>query len=562
MKEKLIRIREMISEANRHSETMRQRFSQYIILMIGFILALILFLMNVFGFIDPVSAGVNKTLTSALQESISRTEHNAEVLAAYADSFSTELSEKIEMILDKEELSFEDLKDNQQALMKLHSAAYPIIYDHMRVAPCSGIFYFLNTTVNSTLPVESRSGIYLKYKNIYSENTIYNEITMARGFSEIARLNDISLHNNWDLENDLGLFPQVDEMMDHDVYPGDYPYIVTDAYSFKSKWENFRMLLTPLLDRQGQVIGVCGYEVSNSYLALMNQVDRQEQKEIIYGLFKKRGDYYEGQVSFNPFRQNSVETTLFSMEKDGKFVKIEDQNSHYIAKTEPINMGESEFVIAAMLPMEYYDDIVHQGVVRVTLVLVIFMICVLIGSFFISSRYLSPILKGLEKIRSNDNEMENTGILEIDDLFGYLAERNDVQQSEIRDLKQQRSTAEKQAEEARSNYEKTKSRYETVQSEIDRLAYERNKEIDPDDYEAFVQGIQQLTPTEKEIFEYYLQGHTVKEILEIAEIKESTLRYHNRNIYSKLGVNSLKQLLRYAALMKWQNENRNDGKSE
>ena len=42
----------------------------------------------------------------------------------------------------------------------------------------------------------------------------------------------------------------------------------------------------------------------------------------------------------------------------------------------------------------------------------------------------------------------------------------------------------------------------------------------------------------------------MKEILEIASIKESTLRYHNQNIYSKLGVNSLKQLLRYAALMR------------
>ena len=58
-----------------------------------------------------------------------------------------------------------------------------------------------------------------------------------------------------------------------------------------------------------------------------------------------------------------------------------------------------------------------------------------------------------------------------------------------------------------------------------------------------------LTPAERKIFAYYLSGKTVKEILAVASIKESTLRYHNKNIYSKLGVNSLKQLLRYAALM-------------
>ena len=38
-----------------------------------------------------------------------------------------------------------------------------------------------------------------------------------------------------------------------------------------------------------------------------------------------------------------------------------------------------------------------------------------------------------------------------------------------------------------------------------------------------------------------------------ADLREA-LRYHNKNIYSKLGVNSLKQLLRYAALMRQDDE--------
>ena len=75
-------------------------------------------------------------------------------------------------------------------------------------------------------------------------------------------------------------------------------------------------------------------------------------------------------------------------------------------------------------------------------------------------------------------------------------------------------------------------------------------EIDPDNYQRFLDGIHTLTPAEHRIFKHYLDGRTVKEILEIASIKESTLRYHNQNIYSKLGVNSLKQMLRYAALMR------------
>jgi DNA-binding CsgD family transcriptional regulator len=45
---------------------------------------------------------------------------------------------------------------------------------------------------------------------------------------------------------------------------------------------------------------------------------------------------------------------------------------------------------------------------------------------------------------------------------------------------------------------------------------------------------------------------SVKDIVGILSVKESTIYSHNKNIYSKLGINSLKQLLRYAALMRQQ----------
>ena len=90
---------------------------------------------------------------------------------------------------------------------------------------------------------------------------------------------------------------------------------------------------------------------------------------------------------------------------------------------------------------------------------------------------------------------------------------------------------------------------ESAQKEIARLAYSRKTEVDPGDYAQFLEGFKMLTPKEREIFDYYVSGKTIKEIQDAAGIKESTIRYHNRNIYSKLGVNSLKQLLRYAALM-------------
>jgi DNA-binding CsgD family transcriptional regulator len=86
--------------------------------------------------------------------------------------------------------------------------------------------------------------------------------------------------------------------------------------------------------------------------------------------------------------------------------------------------------------------------------------------------------------------------------------------------------------------------------ELSRLAYDRKNEVDPYQYELFLTGLDSLTPTEREIFDLYVQGKETKEITRIKGIRESTLRYHNRNIYSKLSVRSLKQMLRLSAVMK------------
>ena len=67
--------------------------------------------------------------------------------------------------------------------------------------------------------------------------------------------------------------------------------------------------------------------------------------------------------------------------------------------------------------------------------------------------------------------------------------------------------------------------------------------IAPERLECFMNGLRQLTPTEREVFDAYIARATTKEVMAKLNIKESTLKYHNRNIYGKLGVSSRKELL-------------------
>ena len=75
-------------------------------------------------------------------------------------------------------------------------------------------------------------------------------------------------------------------------------------------------------------------------------------------------------------------------------------------------------------------------------------------------------------------------------------------------------------------------------------------EISADKLLIFSNGREALTPTEFLIYESYLMGKSTKDILTELNIKENTLKFHNKNIYSKLGVSSRKELIAISKAIK------------
>lgn len=71
---------------------------------------------------------------------------------------------------------------------------------------------------------------------------------------------------------------------------------------------------------------------------------------------------------------------------------------------------------------------------------------------------------------------------------------------------------------------------------------------DSDTLQEFSQNLANLTQTENLVYDLYLAGKSTKEVLAELNIKENTLKYHNKNIYSKLGVSSRKQLIELGKL--------------
>jgi DNA-binding CsgD family transcriptional regulator len=67
--------------------------------------------------------------------------------------------------------------------------------------------------------------------------------------------------------------------------------------------------------------------------------------------------------------------------------------------------------------------------------------------------------------------------------------------------------------------------------------------IDAARIELFASGLRQLTIAERSLYNAYIARATTKEIMASMHIKESTLKYHSRNLYGKLGVSTRKELL-------------------
>lgn len=88
---------------------------------------------------------------------------------------------------------------------------------------------------------------------------------------------------------------------------------------------------------------------------------------------------------------------------------------------------------------------------------------------------------------------------------------------------------------------------EVAEAAVDKSDNKSDKTAHSDElreqYEYLSSRLYTLTPTEADIYNMYLEGSRTKDIMATLQITENTVKYHNRNIYSKLGVSSRKQLL-------------------
>lgn len=539
-------LKEIISGVRRQGISMRRRFALCFIACIISVISILFLLLSILGILNPADNQLEYILTQQLDYSSDQICHDMEKLAAYAVDFSTQLTEQIADL----DTSFENLQNNTSSLLTLQQNTYHTVLNNLHLADCSGAFFMLNTTVNNNLEDTYYNGIYLKYANVGSDTMVGNSICMFRGMSQIARQNNINLFSTWECETKKGTFPQMEAVMSQLINNPSKGYLLTCPYKLPEAWEKVRFLCTPIADKSGTIIGVCGFEISDPFFQSVYSASDSSQKLMICGLLNSNGNEYIGQFAPNQSGYMPPIKNELQLNQINPLCLFSDGNMSLSGITKNIYIGASSHVVAVMLPSSQYNSIINSGRLKTILLFLLVAVFAIIASLILSRRYVRPLLKSMEQIKAKQFNDCCVRIPEIDDLFAFLAEQDSINELTITQLKQEKN-------EVIATITQMQNQYDEANKQIKRLAYSRKEEIDPYDYENFKLGLETLTAKEKEVFNYYIAGKTVKQIMEILQLKESTVRFHNKNIYSKLGIHSLKQLLRYATVMKQENENNN-----
>lgn len=516
-----VKFKKIINEIRLEGSNVGHRFVLFIISGIAIILSLILLLLNIFGVLNIGNIQVMDMLETQLQTYSDNLEHDYNKIAAYAISYSKQLEDGIQDFLSENNLSFEDLQNNNEAITDLQNKLYDTIYLNMQLAPSSGAFYILNTTVNSNLDASFYNGIYLKYINLYSESTVNNEFSLYRGSFITGKNNDINFHSGWQNEMKTDFFEKCDSLFTSDTH-----YILSNAVEIPDTWERARYVYVPIYDYKKNIIGVCGFEVNDLYFQLAQKSNNDKLGPIICALLDEEQGIYSGQ--FNSNRYNSLNSASLNVIDKKSYTVFDFDSEKCVGKTKEVQLGNDTFSVALMLTEPQYQKFINKGKLTTAGIFLFVALFSFVCCLFMFRKYLSPILHKMEQMKSKEEQLKA--------------------------LELAKEAAEEEARRAKDAYEKALAKYSLTQSELIHITDEYKKEIIPEDYEHFVSNLDTLTPTEERIYQLYQEGKKQTEIAEIIGIKINTMKYHTKNIYSKLGISSRKQLLRFAVLKQQQDK--------
>lgn len=526
---------------NKKTQTLRRKlFGYMLMLVVSFVI--LVFIIGLF-FVDNFTTTKERLFdVLSLQTEVFEREITAhhDNLAMRCIQLSTNTTKTLEDYFIQENIQFDDLQDSSVHIDNIQNHIMDQLIEQILKTECSGGFVLLDTTVNSKTEnaEHSKTGVYLQRSSVDAND---DSMLLFRGNSNLAKSKNIMQHEKWQLEFNSKFFPNFDDIIKTSDIPLEKAYRITDIKTLSGTTERVMLLAAPILGDNGTIYGICGFEISSTTFKIYH-AQPSTLEHLVCTFSKKNKNTIDIENSFSSGIINGYyfpPKESLNIQKFGKGLElISNADEEYVGITRNVHISYGEnndFLISVMIPKQDYNQMHRKNIVRLIIFILLLLFFAVSCCGFFSKRFISPIIRSLEEIKQFTYTDASSEFTEIDDLFTFLSLKDKEVEKSISSLIREKDKAENEASRAKS--------------EVNRLSYSRKNEIDPADYENFVIGIKTLTKTERVIFDMYLSDMTGKEITDALGIKESTLKYHNHNLYQKLGVTSRKQMLRYAALL-------------
>jgi DNA-binding CsgD family transcriptional regulator len=466
-----------------------------------------------------------------LKRELNRTSRNVReqygLLSVQTVEFSKELSASIEKRLAEKKLEATDLQYYPEVLEDLIADEYERALFALQKSKSSGVFIILDATVNAKLKnaETSRAGLYIKNMEPNILSSFSPTVTLLRGFPSIGRNYSVPLHTQWKMEFDISDAPYYRLPMEQAVkqtLPISRLYFWSNLFTLPGTSEEVMLCSVPLVNSQGNVFGVCGFEISSMLFKLTHMPDNSTYSRM-FSMFApvSRDNFLTSGAMFSggySARNLLINSQLHCAKEDfGSLHRYQEEGgSSFVGFHLPVELYpkesaflEQKWAVALLIPEEDIKNKLATFNLRLSLMFALLMMIGILISYFLSRRYIKPISKGLDILKSNDfTEAPKTKIPEIDDLIEFFSLRN---------------------EELQNSGEKEQS---------------------SDVLNDFVRNARTLSPAERSVFNLYAQQYTAKEIAAKLCLSINTIKTHTRRIYNKLNISSREELLVYIDMLK------------
>lgn len=249
-------IREAIQKKRAAGPSMGLRLLLYRFTMVLLMAAILSTLMST-GVLSHLAHQLSGALDIQQRNTYAALDSQMDALTAQSMAMSEKLGKELDAFLAAKGIAFDELNNDPDTIAELEKRLYTPLSNTLGAASCSGIFFGLNVTANTSLPnaEDFRAGLYLRYSGLQPTVASEQNVICFRGAAKTARSLQLQMHNRWNPELNAALIPGSDQVTAYQGARLADGCLWTKRTELLDTWEQVMLLCVPILDGGGTVRG-------------------------------------------------------------------------------------------------------------------------------------------------------------------------------------------------------------------------------------------------------------------------------------------------------------------